>query len=236
MQTPLATREMIRLTGAADENQLGREVPDAGKSLKFLNNIFARKRPESRGFEPTLHSRFSDSMQILDLAGKQAWEAGHRSETLWARKSVQTFSVNDDFLTELLRHVLLDARSLRDADAMSDDRPRCGFIGGPEKNRPQSCVRALQRPHDTVALAHHRESRSIDIERQDAHDLPGNKRPIAISKNLPDHSLARLSNAHSNRVLPSPFHGEGEVQVVRMLRSIMSDGRKAFEEADARLE
>lgn len=95
-----------------------------GQSLKFLKSIFARKRPEPRSVEPTPHSRFSDSMQILDLAGEQTWEAGHRSETLWARKGVQTFSVNDDFLTEFLRLALLDARGLRDADAVSDDSPR----------------------------------------------------------------------------------------------------------------
>jgi len=175
-------------------------------------------------------------MQILDLAGEQTWEAGHRSETLWARKGVPTLSVNDDFLTELLRHALLDARGLRDADAVSDDRPRCGFIGGPEKYRPQPWVRALQCPHNTVALAHPRESRSIDIEREDAHDLPANRLAIRLAEDLSDHSLARLSNAHSNRVLPSPFHGKGEVQVVQMLRALISGRRKSFEEAGARLE
>jgi len=236
MQSPLATREMIRLTGTADENQLGREVPDPRESLELFKSTFTRQRPESRRVEPAPYSRFSDSMQILDLAGEQAWEAGHRSETLWARKRVQTFSVNDDFLTELLRHALLDARGLRNTDAVSDNRPRCGFIGGPEEYRPQPCVRALQCPHDAVALAHAWESRSIHVERQDAGDLSANKRPTAISENLSDHGLARLPNAHSRRVLPSPFHGEGEVQVIRLLRYVMSGGRKAFKEADARLE
>ena len=227
---------MVWLSGTADENQLGREVPDAGKSLELFESTFARQRPEPRRVEPALYSRFSDSMQILDLAGEQAWEAGHRSETLWARKRVQAFFVNGDFLTELLRHALLDARGLRNADAVSDDRPRCGFIGGPEEYRPQPCVRALQCLYDAVALAHAWESRSIHVERQDAGDLLANKRPAAISENLSDHGLARLPNAHSHRLLPSPFHGEGEVQVVRMLRDVMSGGGEAFKEADARLE
>ena len=101
MQSPLATREMIRLTGTANENQLGREVPDPGESLELFKSIFTRQLPESRSVEPALYSRLSDSMQILYLAGEQAWEADHRSETLWARETRADVSVNDDFLTEL---------------------------------------------------------------------------------------------------------------------------------------
>ena len=72
-----------------------------------------------------------------------------------------------DRLAEPFGDPRLDRRRLGDADAVPDDGPGRGLVGGPEPHRAQSRVPALDVADHRVALAHRGKSRAVDVERED---------------------------------------------------------------------
>jgi hypothetical protein len=54
---------------------------------------------------------------------------------------------------------------------MTDDRPRCGFIGREEQDGPQAGEALLQGSDDRVSVCQRPKASTVDVEREDPLDL-----------------------------------------------------------------
>ena len=228
--------DLVRGARAAQQHQLGREVPDPGQLPELREGLLRGQGAQPGGVEAAVQGGDGEGAEPLRLAARQSGEPVQRDESLRGRERRQRPAAEGDGLAELAGHPRLDRGRLPDADPSADDGPGGGLVRGPEADRAQARVAPLQPGHDRVALAHGREPGPVHVQRQDPRDLLCAPPPAAPARcgradDLPRHAVGLLAHPHPDR-LPGSLHREGQLQ--RLPRAPVERGRReALEEPGA---
>ncbi len=112
-----------------------------------------------------------DTSQALEFGLVQPIDRGQLGQLGWAGEGADHSTADVDGLTVFGGEASLDCGCLHDSDSLSDDRPRCRFVGRPEAHGAEAGVLRLELSDDWVVTSNVRKASTVDVEREDPLDL-----------------------------------------------------------------
>ena len=161
--------QRVRVSHAADQDQLGGERADAPQLPEVGQGILAREAAQAVAVEPAFERGLREPAELRRLALVQAGNpVGQPRERRRRRERRHALAVNLDPLAQIERQALLERRRLRHPCTLTGDRPDGRLVGRPEQHRPQAAEAAAALADHRIALGHRGETGAVHVEGEDA--------------------------------------------------------------------
>ena len=187
--------ERVRRADAADHDQLGGERSDPRQPLQLGDRVGAAEVPEPVARQEPGPGGLTERSQLVDLAGGEpGLRRGELGQGIGSGERAA--------LAELIAQAALDRGGLPHADPLAEDRPRRGLVGRVEQDRAQPAEAALQLADERVPSADVLEFGAVDIDREDALDVPAGLAGQVLGRRaleLAANALAALAESDDHR-------------------------------------
>src|SRR5262249_38685137 len=140
VQPGFVAGEDVRVACASDEDELGGEGADSGELLEGGEGRVGGHGAEAGGVGGAWGGGFGEGVEAFDLRVGQAGHVVDGQEGGRGGEGVQGSARDVDGFAVFFGQAGLDGGGLRHADAVADDRPGGGFVGGVEADRTESRV------------------------------------------------------------------------------------------------
>jgi hypothetical protein len=121
--------QVVGVAGPAEQDELGREVPDPRELLELGQRLVAGQGPQPVAVQPADGGRLAQRAEVLHLAGEQPREPVEGGQAGRGGEGVADVAVHVHGLAQLVRHALLDPGRLHDPDSVPDQRPGGRLVG-----------------------------------------------------------------------------------------------------------
>ena len=135
-----------------------------GKVHPVCQGVGGRHCAQPGGVEVAGERGIGEGAQPFGLDLGQPGYAGQVAECAGGGEGGKRRSGDGEVLAVPLGGAFLDRGGLGDPDAVPDDRPGGGLVGGAEAHRPQPRVSGCEPGHDRVGFSDLRKSAAVDVE------------------------------------------------------------------------